>query len=275
MNESILNIEKLSKSFSRKIINVRGSEEDEKFFIIKDFFLNVPKGKIMAIVGGNGAGKTTLFNIISGFVKPDNDNVTLIKTQETFNLVNLSPHKIARNGIGRLFQDNHIFPDLSVLENMLIACDSRFEELPFTAMLFPFRIKKTEADKIAKAKTKFDELLGEGNPLWQLQDSPAGNLSYGQQRLLGLARLFMQDYSLLLLDEPTAGVNQEIIQLMKKVITAFVEKGETVLLIEHNLKFVLDIADFCCFMSDGSISMIGTPVDVLENEDVKKSYLGL
>lgn len=103
----------------------------------------------------------------------------------------------------------------------------------------------------------------------------AGNLSYGQQRLLGLARLFMRNYKLLLLDEPTAGVNPEVIEQIKQLILNFIKNNQTVLLIEHNLEVVKDIADFCCYMENGRIALMGTPEDVIGNEEVQKSYMGL
>jgi len=109
-----------------------------------------------------------------------------------------------------------------------------------------------------------------------MKNDKAKNLSYGQQRLLGLARLLMGDYKLLLLDEPTSGVNPVIVEKIKEIISYFVEKKNvTVFLIEHNMSFVLDVADFCHFMSKGIIATGGTPEDIIGNPEVRKTYLGI
>jgi ABC-type branched-subunit amino acid transport system ATPase component len=237
--------------------------------------LNVPSGKVIALIGGNGAGKTTLFNMISGFVKPDKGSISYTTTNKIFELLDRTPHQIARLGIGRMFQDNHVFPEMSVIDNMLIADNMNLGEKPFVSLIFRKKIQRDEAVRISKVQTIFENLFGNDHPFWEKREFPAGSLSYGQQRLLGLARLFMRDYNLLLLDEPTAGVNPEVIEQIKGLIRNFTKNGQTVLLIEHNLEVVKDIADFCCFMDQGRITLMGTPEDVLGNEEVMKSYVGL
>jgi branched-chain amino acid transport system ATP-binding protein len=174
-----------------------------------------------------------------------------------------------------MFQDNHVFPEMSVIDNMLIADNMNLGEKPFVSLIFRKKIQRDEAVRISKVQTIFENLFGNDHPFWEKREFPAGSLSYGQQRLLGLARLFMRDYNLLLLDEPTAGVNPEVIEQIKGLIRNFTKNGQTVLLIEHNLEVVKDIADFCCFMDQGRITLMGTPEDVLGNEEVMKSYVGL
>lgn len=274
METDILTIQALTKSFSRKIMNSDGGEDDEQYWIIKDLFLNVPMGKVIALIGGNGAGKTTLFNIISGFVKPDSGSIIFKGNGNEHELLHLKPHIIAQKGIGRMFQDNHIFGEMSVLDNMLIANSLNSSENPVSALLFKKRLKRDEIKRTEKTSQVFDTLFGKGNPFWEKRSVPAGTLSYGQQRLLGLARLFMREYQLLLLDEPSSGVNPEVIEQIKILIRRFTEQNKTVLLIEHNLNVVQDIADFCCYMDQGRITLMGTPADVIGNEDVRKSYVG-
>lgn len=274
METDILTIQALTKSFSRKIMNSDGGEDDEQYWIIKDLFLNVPRGKVIALIGGNGAGKTTLFNIISGFVKPDSGSIIFKGSGNEHELLHLKPHIIAQKGIGRMFQDNHIFGEMSVLDNMLIANSLNSGENPVSALLFKKRLKRDEIKRTEKTSRVFDTLFGKGNPFWEKRSVPAGTLSYGQQRLLGLARLFMREYQLLLLDEPSSGVNPEVIEQIKILIRRFTEQNKTVLLIEHNLNVVQDIADFCCYMDQGRITLMGTPADVIGNEDVRKSYVG-
>jgi len=276
MEEFILQIDSLKKSFVRNIINKRGEETDERFFIIDDLDLFIPQGKITALIGGNGAGKTTLFNIISGFVEADSGDVVFRGDLKEISLLKLPPHKITRLGIGRMFQDNHIFQGITVLENMLIADQNDFGEIPFISLFKNRKDKEIEEQRIAKSREIFTELFGENNPFWQKRNDLAGTLSFGQQRLLGLARLFMANYKLVLLDEPTAGVNPQIIKQILNIIRKMVnEKETTVFLIEHNMRFVLEIADFCSFMSHGKITAFGTPEDVIGNDEVRKTYLGM
>ena len=276
MNDIILKIENVRKSFVRNIINKRGQEEDERFHIIDDLDLMVPRGKITALIGGNGAGKTTLFNIVSGLIRADAGDIIYQSNPEIFSLNRMPAYKITRLGIGRLFQGNHIFQDLTVLENMLIGDNDTLSEQPQRAILRAGQKKSTEQIKVEKTKQIFNDLFDLDNPFWGKRNDLAKELSYGQQRLLGLARLFMGDYNFVLLDEPTAGVNPVIIHQTMNIIRKMVaEKGMSVLLIEHNMKVVLDVSDFCSFMSHGKITAFGTPDDVIGNDQVRKTYLGI
>lgn len=276
MNDVVLQIESVKKSFVRNIINKRGEAADERFYIIDDLDLFIPRGKITALIGGNGAGKTTLFNIISGLVEADSGTIFYNNSKQNIPLMNLKPYKITRLGIGRMFQDTHIFPEMSVLENMLIADSDHLGELPFTFLLHSKKTGDVEKKRLTKTENIFNELFGKNNPLWEMRYHLAKELSYGQQRLLGLARIFMGKYDLVLLDEPTAGVNPAIIEQIKGIVRKLVhEKGVTVFLIEHNMKVVLDLADFCSFMSHGKITAFGTPEDVIGNDEVRKTYLGM
>jgi len=275
MNTDILTIQSLTKGFSRKVINSGGFDENEEYLLINQLFLNIPRGKVIALIGGNGAGKTTLFNIISGFVIPDKGSIKFGNNGNATELIGMSPHRIAKLGIGRMFQDNHTFPEMSVLENMLIANPSDSTEKPFSSLIFKKRSKENETQKLERVEKVFNQIFGNDNSLWEKRSSPAAAVSYGQQRLLGLARLFMHDYQLLLLDEPTSGVNPEVIEQIKNLIRRLSDNNQTVLLIEHNLDVVKDIADFCCYMDKGRIALMGTPADVIGNEEVRKSYIGL
>ena len=275
-SDTILNIDSVRKSFVRNIINIRGKDEDEKFYVLEDIDLMLPKGKITALIGGNGTGKTTLFNIISGFFRADEGKIEFKPNGKLLELTGLNAYKRAQLGIGRMFQDNHIFQNMTVLENMLIADENYFGERPFQSILYYRKNNNVEKERIEKAQQIFINLFGEENPFLKMKNEKAKNLSYGQQRLLGLARLLMGDYKLLLLDEPTSGVNPVIIEKIKEIINYFVaNKSMTVFLIEHNMKFVLDVADFCHFMSKGIIAVSGTPEDIIGNPDVRKTYLGI
>jgi ABC-type branched-subunit amino acid transport system ATPase component len=275
-DEIILNIDSVHKSFVRNIVNIRGQEQDERFSILDDLDLLVPKGKITALIGGNGAGKTTLFNIISGFCEADEGRISFKPNGTAIDILGSAPHKIARLGIGRMFQDNHIYQNMTVLENMLVADAYFFGERPFESIVYNKRNRLEEKRRTEKAEQVFIDLLGPDDPLVSLNNEKAKNLSYGQQHLLGLARLFMGNYKLLLLDEPTSGVNPAIIKKTMEIIKHLVgKKGLTIFLIEHNMQVVLEIADFCSFMSHGKITAFGTPEDVIGDVEVRRNYLGV
>lgn len=278
MDNLILQIESVKKSFVRNIRNIRGKEEDERFFVLEDVTMMIARRKIIALIGGNGAGKTALFNIISGFTKADSGEIlySSMKEDKPITLNKLPPNKIAGVGIGRLFQDDHIFPNMSIINNLLIADSNKYGEFPLTSIIQIKRSKSEEQDRIEKARIILMDLFGKRNPLWEKRDNFAGGLSYGQKRLLGLARLLMGNYDLLLLDEPTAGVNPQVIEQIMRIIVRLVsEKEMTIFLIEHNMGVVLRIADFCSFMSHGKITAFGTPEDVIGNDEVRRTYLGM
>lgn len=279
--EYILQIDSLTKSFVRNIVNIRGESDNERFYIIKNLDLSVEKGIITALIGGNGAGKTTLFNIISGFMEPDAGSIIFRNNGSDTDLLKLPPHKISRHGIGRMFQDNHIFPEMTVLNNMLIADEKPYGEAPFVSMIFPKKNRQFEKVRTEEARVIFEELFGTDNPFWAKKEDKAKSLSYGQQRLLGLARLMMGNYTLLLLDEPTSGVSpvytEQIISILKYLA---VKKKITIFLIEHNFEFIKKIADKCVMISSyNKYGSIATPPDspdaFFHNPDLMKKYMGI
>lgn len=275
METSILKIENLSKSYFRNTQNKRGVSENERFHIIKNLQLEIPQGKTTALIGGNGAGKTTLFNILSRFIDADQGSV-MYMCDGWMELLSYPAHKLKYLGIGRLFQDNHIFPNMSVMDNMLVADNDEWGEIPFQALLRPQKNREFETQRVQKAEGIFAEIFGQNNPYMELKDSLASDLSFGQQRLLGLARLFMGNYRLLLLDEPTAGVNPETVDTICRVIrTLEKEKQVSIFLIEHNMQVVERVADYCNFMSHGMITAFGIPEDVIGDERVRNTYLGI
>ena len=276
--KDILRIINVTKSFTRDVVNIRGVSENERFYIIEDLKMSVTEGKITALIGGNGAGKTTLFNIISGFIAPDRGDIELRYNGEFRSINRLPPYEIARGrfAIGRVFQDYHLFSNMTVLDNMLIADSQTSGENPLSALINFKRNRKIEIKRLQRVEDTFIELFGSDNEFWQHRDFLAKSLSYGQQRLLGLARLFIGDYKLVLLDEPTEGVNPRYINKIEDVIKRMVaEKNISVFLIEHNMDFVISVADFCRFMSHGKITAFGTPQDVLNHPDVRRTYLGI
>ena len=274
MNNEILSIQGLTKSYQKQ---GKSTYEitTEQYALLDNLTFAIPEKKITALIGGNGSGKTTLFNLISGLIKPNCGSIIFNDGKE-HHLTKIQSYEIPRLGIGRLFQENHIFHRMTVLENMLIADDCMYGESAITSIFMPHKTKKIEKDRIEEANNIFNILFGNKISFWKQCNKNAGTLSYGQQKLLGLARLFMADYKLLLLDEPTAGVNPElndqIADILKKIVS--LDKC-TILLIEHNLKFVGQVADYCCYLDKGKIEIKGTPEYVFSNEYVKKSFLGI
>ena len=234
--------------------------------------LGIPEGKVTALVGGNGTGKTTLFNIISGF-QGDYTGEVLFKGKK---ISGQPSHRVAQQGIGRLFQGRQLMGDLTILENMLMASSDHTGENPFKAIFQKKRINQCEERKRQQAIAILKELFGEDCKYISMLDQKASTLSYGEQRLIAIARLLMADNQLLLLDEPTSGVNPVYIDTIAEVIRKIVqEKGVTVLLIEHNMHFVRAIADQSAYLDDGMIEKVGTTAEVLDDKDLRNSYIGL
>jgi len=248
------------------------SAHNETFNLLKGVDLGVEAGRITALVGGNGAGKTTLFNIITGFEKGYSGDVIF----EGNNLNKISPHKISLMGIGRLFQGGQLLEGLTLMENMKVASDDETGERPFESLLKARKVKQKEVAKEAQARAVLERIFGTDSKYLQMLDTEASAFSYGEQRLLSLARLLMGGDRLLLLDEPTSGVNPVYIATIERIIREMVEKeGITVLLIEHNMQFVRKIADTCAYLDDGVISKVGPTAEVLDDKSVRNSYLGL
>lgn len=188
----------------------------------------------------------------------------------------MAPHNISRLGIGRLFQGRQLIGSLSLMENMKIASVNRDGENPLTALFRQRQYRRTERQKEEQAITILEQIFGKDNKYLAMLDKKASELSYGEQRLIAIARLLMGNNKLLLLDEPTSGVNPVYTETIKGIIRRMVtENGLTVLLIEHNMHFVRDIADFCAYLDNGKIGKVGTAEEVLDDKDVRSSYLGL
>ena len=201
------------------------------------------ENKITSLIGPNGAGKTTVFNIISGLTSPDAGAIKL----KNKNIAGLPAHRIAKSGISRTFQLTKVFRNLSVRDNMLIAK----------------KISDDEIQKILKS-VYFDKPL----------DTLARELSYGQQRLLEIARALLMPHSLLMLDEPTAGVNPHIRQELKAILRKLRNEGKTILLIEHDMEFVMDISDNVIVLAEGKVLREGKPKEIMKDKKVLEAYLG-
>src|SRR3989344_5888890 len=203
----------------------------------------VEENTITSLIGPNGAGKTTIFNIISGLARPDAGAIRL----QGRNIAGTQAYKIAKSGISRTFQLTKVFRNLSVRDNMLIA-------------------KKTDDEEIKQMlkSVYFEKSL----------DTTASELSYGQQRLLEIARALLMPHKLLMLDEPTAGVNPKIRHELKSILKNLRKEGKTVFLIEHDMDFVMDISDTVIVLNEGKVLETGKPKEIVKDKRVLEAYLG-
>ena len=245
--------------------------QNETFDLLRGLNLTVEAGKITALVGGNGTGKTTLFNIISGFEKDYTGDVIF----ENINFNKIPAHRISLMGIGRLFQDGQLLPGLTLMENMKLASDDKTGEQPFSSLIHPKSYQEAENRKEQQAIDTLKRIFGEDCKYLKMLNDDASAFSYGEQRLLSLARLLMGGDRLLLLDEPTSGVNPVYIDTIEQIIREMVAEGLTVLLIEHNMHFVRKVAHTCAYLDDGVIEIVGPTAEVLDDKNVRNSYLGL
>lgn len=228
--------------------------------------LGFEQGRITGLIGPNGAGKTTLFNLVCGFLRPDAGVM-----QCRGRVINgMQPWQIARMGVGRLFQDVRLFTRMKAVENVLAAFQHQAGENPLVSLFGRWAVARQEQRQRSRAL----ELLGFVG-LADKADDLAEDLSYGQQKLLSIARFLAADAELLLLDEPTAGVNPRMVALLLGVIRKLADDGKTVVFIEHNMNVVVEIADWLYFLDSGRVAAVGSPGDVLGNPEVRKAYIGI
>lgn len=220
---------------------------------------------ITGLIGPNGSGKSTIFNIISGFYREDKGKIFFRGKK----IEGMEPHDIAMLGIGRTFQISEVPEKMTVLENLLLAPKRQSGEGVLNVFFRPLKIKK-ENEKYIKEASEILDLI----QLYNLRNEYAENLSGGQKKLLSLGRILMSDPTLLLLDEPTAGVNPTLIKdLIVAIKNLRDEKGVTILVVEHNMKVISEICDSVIVLDFGKKIAEGTPEDIKKNETVLEAYL--
>lgn len=233
---------------------------------ISDVSFSLEKGGIVSIIGPNGAGKTTFFNALTGIYKPDGGDIVF----NGKSLVGLRPDQIAARGISRTFQNIRLFPDMTVVENILVGMHVHLKQSPLQTLfrLDGFTREEQEAERQATELMAYVGLEGVGNEL-------AKNLPYGKQRRLEIARALAAEPMLLLLDEPAAGMNpqetEEITQLFRSIRD---DRGITILLIEHDMRVVMNISEHICVFDYGEKIAEGTPDEIRNNTTVIEAYLG-
>ena len=219
--------------------------------------VSVEEGRITGLIGPNGSGKTTLFNVMTGYEPAQQGEVRF----DGRRITNFSPDAVFALGIGRTFQLTRIFPRLTVLENMHVAAQRR----GLRALL-----GRWSSSREQKEALDLLEFVG----IAELKDEPAGNLSYGQKKLLEFASLLVAEPRVILLDEPAGGINPVMIAQLSERIRALNQRGITFLIVEHNMEFVMNLCVQVMVMHQGTKIAEGTPQEVRANPAVLEAYLG-
>lgn len=253
-NQPILDIIGLRKTFGGLVA-------------VSDFDVTVAKREIKGLIGPNGAGKTTVFHMITGVLKPTSGQVLFLGEDIT----GRPSHKIARRGIARTYQKIRMLHNLSVLDNMRYALVRDTHYTVLDMLVNSPRYKKEERRITDLAESMLDRL-----GILSLRNQIASDLAYGQQRRVSIARALVVKPTLLLLDEPTAGLNtqeaNEIARLIRKVRD---DMDVTVMLVEHNMRVIMSICDRIVVLDEGTVICKGTPIEVQQDEEVIKAYLGV
>jgi branched-chain amino acid transport system ATP-binding protein len=226
----------------------------------------IPERSIVSLIGPNGAGKTTFFNIMTGLYIPTSGTLTF----EGQTLAGRRPDEVVKLGIGRTFQNIRLFGNMTVLENVLVGHHVRMKAGPFGAIFRPPSVKAEERRARERARELLDYVGLPGR-----DDEYAKNLPYGDQRRLEIARALATEPKLLLLDEPTAGMNpNETLQMTRLIDKLRDELGLTILLIEHDMKVVMGISDRVSVLDHGQKIAEGSPQEIQHNAQVIEAYLG-
>ncbi|GGN94122.1 metal-dependent hydrolase [Actinoplanes lobatus] len=232
---------------------------------LDDVSLTVTTGEIRGIVGPNGSGKTTLFNVISGFYRPTRGRVTVAGRD----LTGRAPYRLARAGIARTFQNLRLFGDLTVEENLLVALDRTGTVQSWRYLLRPFHVLRRDRDLHGQARHILDRY-----GLTEFAARPPKSLPYGIQRRVEIARAVAAAPTLLLLDEPAAGLNGEEVRQLREIVRSIRDSGITVIIIEHNMGLVMSLCEQVTVLAGGRVIAEGTPAQVAATPAVIEAYLG-
>ena len=253
MTEAILQVAGLTKKFGGVAA-------------VRECSLEVQRGTITGLIGPNGAGKTTLFNLITGFLRPDTGRV-VFKDED---ITGFAPHRVFKSRLSRSFQIARDYPEMTVLENLLLISEEQLGENLFNVLFRGKQVKLQQHTFVQKALDilRFIELE-------QKKDLPAKYLSGGEKKLLEIGRMMMVDLDMILLDEPGAGVPPMLQKkIMDHIRTLSRKRGLTLFIVEHDMDIMMNLCDTIIAMVEGSILTQGTPEEVRSNPAVIEAYLG-
>jgi len=233
---------------------------------LKDISFSVEKGELFSLIGPNGAGKTTVFNCINGIYKPDSGSV-LFRGRD---LCGLKPDRVAKAGVARTFQNIELFAQMTTLDNLLLGRHLHVKANLLSGALFGPWMMKREIEHRRRVEEVMDLL-----DLQAARNSFVGSLPYGTQKMVELGRALCMEPELLLLDEPSAGMNaEEKLDLVFRISDIRAEFDVTILLVEHDMRMVMNISDRVLAMTNGEIITAGKPEEVQKHPEVLKAYLG-
>lgn len=248
----MLEIRNLSKRFGR-------------LAALRDVSLALPDVPVAGLIGPNGSGKSTLFHCITGFYRPDAGDIRF----NGVSLQHMPPHQINRAGLARTFQDSRVLQGMSVLDNLRAVAPDQEGERIHKVFFAPGRIRRREREATKEAE-QILELLG----IAHMSAALAGTMSFGQQKLLEIGRVLMTRPGLVLLDEPTAGVNPTLILTIKEVVRRLADRGTRFFLVEHNMPLVAELCTHVFVMDAGRLIFAGPPDAARRDPSVIEAYLG-